>query len=140
MEYFPFKPFSPGVRTLWVLQFKGQTPEEENKRPRLPVDLFIPSPFANEWFNTSATTQNQKALEYLDEIQKTCKEIKQEAKITEKFETLEDYLKKANDLFKNLDSLDDLMKNYTDFLKRYYSSPPDKKNPDKPEEHPKEQI
>jgi len=79
METFSFKPFSPGIRFLWFIQFKNSDslPNENLSNRKLPMDLYIPSPFNNEWHN--ASTSYKSALESLDKIQKVCSEIKNDA-------------------------------------------------------------
>lgn len=137
METLPFKPYMPGIRTLWVIKFRENFPLPENiTLPKPPVDFFIPSPFEkNEWICTNRQA-NKKAIECLEKIQDKCVDIKKEyTTTTEKpLETLDDYLNKAKDLFKNLENLDDLMKDYNKYLKKIFPNTPSSEKPDEKQE------
>lgn len=93
MDKFSFRPNSPGMRIIWFLQFK---PEEGKSKQ---VDLYIPTPFNNEWHNASGLN---KTLENLNIVQKVCHEIKEETTATQKETTFITYIKKLKDLLKNL--------------------------------------
>jgi hypothetical protein len=97
MGEFSFKPYSPGIQTLWFIQFK---PQEANYNKKLPVDLYIPSPFSNDWYNTSEQDY-RKALQNLNTIVQVCSDFQQEAsKNTEEISFLK-YINKIKDLLKN---------------------------------------
>lgn len=104
---FPFNPVDPGIRTLWVFQFN-----EEAKA----FDFYIPTPDGREWFKADMRINN-KAIETLTLIQKTCEEIKAQCSDRETLETVDDYMNKAGEVFKNLEDLDQLTKDFKEFLK-----------------------
>jgi hypothetical protein len=134
MKFNPLKPIVPGIKTLWILKFTH--PEIPQLRP--PADLLIPSPFSNDWYNTNAHKRTQ-ALDYLNEIQKKCARIKDEIKDAEGSEKIVDFLKNASTLFKDLENLDDLMRDYSDFQRKYNALPPEQDPPPNPENLEEEQ-
>jgi hypothetical protein len=112
MKQFPFNPVDPGVRTLWVFQFN-----EESKRAGRPAfDFYIPTPDGREWFKADLRI-NSKAIETLTLIQKTCQDIKSQCTDRETLQTLDGYLRRAGDVFKNLEDLDTLTQDFKDFLR-----------------------
>jgi hypothetical protein len=121
METHPFDhPVSPGVRTLWMLKFK---PTEPNM-PKISVDLFIPSPFGNEWI-TANLEDNLKAKALLGKIQKQCDDLKSECKEVQQSDPSQQRLDKAQHLFKNFKKLDTMLKSFSDFMKRFYRIKPE---------------
>lgn len=114
METLPFKPFSSGIRTLWILKFLPQPPDLPPP-PKPPIDFYIPSPYGNEWFNTNPEN-TAKAQKILKQIQDTCQDIKTRAE-DKKVNSLEEYIDKTKDIVKEIKNLDDILRSFNDFLK-----------------------
>lgn len=112
MKPFPFNPVDPGIRTLWVFQFN----EESKKAGRPAFDFYIPTPDGSEWLKADLKI-NERALETLKLIQKTCQEIKGQCEDKETLTTVDDYMKRTSEVFKNLEDLDQLTKDFKEFLK-----------------------
>lgn len=122
MKQFPFSPVDPGIRTLWVLKYN----EESKQAGRPAFDFYIPTPDGREWFKADLRI-NEQALETLNLIQKTCEEIKSQCQDKETLATLEDYMQRTSEVFKNLENLDQLTQDFKDFLKEL--PPPSEEEP-----------
>ena len=121
MKTLPFCPLTPGIRTLWVIQFKGDV--HLHLKPSF--DFFIPSPFnRNDWVKADQKS-NRQALDILQQINRTCSDIKQQCQNISVLKTFEDYLRKVQGVFTHMDDLDILMKDFNDLIKRL-SPPPSK--------------
>lgn len=132
MEPLPFQPLAPGIRTLWVIRFKGKP--EVYLKPSF--DFFIPSPFKNNEWMSMERQANMQALDLLQQINRACLDIKNQCQNVGMLKNFEDYLKKAQGVFSELEDLDSLMKNFDDLLKRM--SPPPSKEGEKEEDSPED--
>ncbi len=120
MDLLPFKPFAPGVRTLWVLRFKELPSEGLSEIPC--VEFFIPSPFGqNEWYNYNPEN-TRKAQEMLNQINRSCQVIREECASSQ------DFLDKSEQVAQDLLTLDQLLQNFNEEIDKIY--PPSQKPED----------
>ena len=97
-------PFSPGIKVLWFIEFNSSI---DNK----PIngDLYIPSPFKNEWLNATKLKEH-KISDNLKKIEKLCSEIKKEVPKTTDKMSLMRYLDKIKGMLRNFPFLEGFMK------------------------------
>lgn len=127
MSKYEFDRNIAGVQTLWVVLF-DQNPKPQNGRN---YEFLIPSPLGQGWIPW--IFQPQEALQSLDRIQGKCAEIQQSC--AESSESLEDYLKKAQNVSKDLGELGDLMDKFRKIMDDLHR-PPQNPGGETPPENP----
>ena len=61
-------------------------------------------------------------MHFLKKIQKTCEDIKEKCNLSEEVRKAEEYLRKKQAVFENLENLENLMMKFNQFMKKHGSS------------------